>query len=246
MALTGTDRGSGNHNTAATSVAISPTSNCTAGAMIVLCLAYDNAGSGGADPYSSISDGLGNTWTPQVAGLYDPGAASAGVTERIFTTTQNAGTILTSTVITVSFGSSTPTAKSWVIHEVSSNATGGSVTIGSSATLPGAATGTPTITTSSLTSGDMVIGMGAAESGDTWAGDADTTNGSWSTHQHNAAGTGATGMSITSQRKIVTATATQTYNPTLTSADCMLAWLQIIELITTSFDPFGNFGFFGM
>jgi hypothetical protein len=68
--------------------------------MAVLCLAYDNSGASGADPYNSISDSLGNTWTSRQAALYDPGAASAGVALRIFTTNQSAGTLTTGSTVT--------------------------------------------------------------------------------------------------------------------------------------------------
>jgi hypothetical protein len=60
--------------------------------------------------------------------------------------------------------------------------------------------------------------------------DGDTTNGTWSTQQ-TATSTGdatATGLSIFSQRKIVTATATQTYNPTMgDSNDMCLGWIEL-------------------
>jgi hypothetical protein len=60
--------------------------------------------------------------------------------------------------------------------------------------------------------------------------DADTTNGSWSTQQSTAQGTTTNGIAVASQRKVVTATATQTYNVTLDNvADCILGWIQLTE-----------------
>src|ERR1051326_8772503 len=113
MALSGTDRGQNSTNTAGqTSLALSPASNFNAGKMAVLCVAYDNAGSGGSDPFSSISDTKGNTWTPRQNVLNDPGAASAGQCLRIFTTMQDVGTLTTGDTITVSFGSTTVAARS--------------------------------------------------------------------------------------------------------------------------------------
>jgi hypothetical protein len=232
MALSFVDRGSGNHATSSASWTLSPASNCTAGKMIALWIAIDNAGASGAGFSTfTVTDGLGNTWTRRRSPLYDPGAASAGVEGALFTTSQNGGTLQTSTVITVTTNNAA-TSKAWTLTEVAGSV--GAVSYVTGGDLAGAATGTPTITTGSIPSGDGVMGAGFAESGDTWAGDADATNGSWSTHQHNAAGTGATGMSITSQSKVVTATATQTYNPTLTSADCMLSWAQFHEAAVTS------------
>jgi hypothetical protein len=228
MALTGTDRGTNNNNVAATSVTITPGSNFAAGSYAVLCLAYDNSGGSGADPFSSITDSVGNNWYSIVRPLYDPGAASAGVSLGIFYSPQNVSALTTGNTITVSFGANSTTAKAWTLHEITC-ATGTRVVVAASGNNTGAASGTPTVTTASVPNGGMVIGAGAAESANTWVQDGDTTNGNWSAQQSNAAGTGTSGMSITSQRKVVTATATQTYNPTLTSADVILGWAIFVE-----------------
>jgi hypothetical protein len=75
-----------------------------------------------------------------------------------------------------------------------------------------------------------VIGGGAAEATLAWTGDADTTNGSWTNEQEIGNGTGTSGAAVTSQAKVVTATATQTYNPTLTSADQIIGWIEVTEV----------------
>lgn len=232
-------RGTGNNNVAGTSLVITPASNFTAGSHAILCVAYDNSGASGADPYASISDSVGNNWISRQAALYDPGAASAGITLRIFHCPLTTA-LTTAHSITVSFGANSTTAKAWVLMEATVSAgsilryiTGGVNT--------GAASAAPTVTTGSITSGDLVIGAGAAESADTWAGDADTTNGSWTTHLHNAAGTGTSGASVTAQGKVATGTGTQTYNPTLTSADCILAWAQFREVAMTLTAATGSF-----
>lgn len=228
MTLTPANRGSGAHNTSATSFTLNVSTNCTAGAMVLLCVGSDNANTAGA-AFSTftVTDTAGNTWVRQVTPLYDPGAANAGVTGAWFTTNQDVGTVTTSVTITVTFNTAA-TAKSWCAFEVTASAGGVPVVVGSGVNA-GAGTGTPTVTTSTIDNGDAVFGAGFSESTDTWAGDADTTNGSWSTHQHNGAGSGATGMATTAQYKVVTATATQTYNPTLTSADCILCYVIIHE-----------------
>jgi hypothetical protein len=195
----------------------------------VLTIAYDNSGTSGADPYSSIAaDTKGNIWTPRQSALYDPGAASAGVALRFFTCSISHFNLGDTVAITLSNAA----AMAYTFSQVVSNVEFGRVAYLTGAAGTGANSGTPTVTTSSITSGDMVIGAGGAESANTWAGDADSTNGTWSTHQSNANGSGATGMSVTSQRKVVTATATQTYNPTLTSADQILAWISLDEVLT--------------
>jgi hypothetical protein len=198
--------------------------------MGVLVLAIDNAGSGGSTAASpaTFTDAKNNTWTRRINPIYDPGAASAGV-ETAYYTAPITTALLSSDSSTITFAGGVSVASSaWAFWEVAP-AAGFTVGYVTGAAGTGAASGTPTVTTSSIASSDIVIGGGGAESGDTWTGDADTTNGSWSTHQHTAAGTGTTGMSVTTQIKTVTAAATQTYNPTLTSADQILGWIQITE-----------------
>lgn len=243
MPLSGINRGTGGNTTAATSIAIVPGANFASGSMAILALAYDNSGASGADPFTSISDNTGNTWTSRDNRLNDPGAASAGSTLRIFTTA--VGTLGTGTTITVNFGSST-TAKSWTLTEVTA-----AVNFIPFFITNGGATGTsttPTVTTGSITNGDMVFGAMANEGNATVTADSDTTNGTWSTQQTVNNGTGTGGMQVASQFKVVNATATQTYNLTLSaSGDWAIGWIQLREVpALVSTDPFGMMGFFGI
>lgn len=237
MALTGTDRGtvavSDSTGAAGTPWVIAVPQNFTAGAMAILCIATDNAQSGGVAFTSlTVTDSKGNTWTRRVSPLYDPAGTSAGVEGSIWTTPQDGGTLTTSDTITVTF-STAPTAKTAILHEVT--ASNGNVPVYKTGNVnTGAATGAPTVTTSSIPNTHLVIGCGHAENTDSWAGDGDTTNGTWSTHQHTGVGTTTSAISITSQRKVVSATATQTYNPTRTSSDCILSWIEIGESITVT------------
>lgn len=229
MSLTGNNRGTGGNNTGASSLTLTFPQAIAAGLLGVICLALDNAGSGGSTAVApaSANDSVGNTWTRRQSAIHDPGAASAGVELAIYTCDVNVA-ITTSTTLVFNWGT-TVTAKALGIHDVSSDnplkrpryKTGGVGT--------GATTGTPSVITGSITNGNVVVGAGGAESASTWTGDADTTNGTWSAQQAVGFGTGNSGMSATSQRKVVTATATQTYNPTLTSVDCILAWIEIEE-----------------
>jgi hypothetical protein len=235
FAMTGTDRGTGTHATGATTFTLAPSGNFTAGSMAVLVVAADNtAGGGGSENFTSVTDTLGNTWTEQRAVIFDNGAASAGVQGAIYTTLMNGGTLQTSTTITVTFGTST-TAKAWALMEVSP-VTGLTMSVIASGAGTGVTTAAPTVTSGSITSGDMVIGglFNEQGTGQTVTQDGDTTNGSWSTQQTAEVGTTDTGMTVASQRKIVTGTATQTYNPTLgVSSDTNTAWLQLREVDTT-------------
>lgn len=241
MALTGTNRGVSGNNTAATSLAIVPASNFTAGALAILCVSYDNSGASGADPFTTITDTVGNTWTSRINRLNDPGAASAGAALRIFTS--KITTLTTANTITVSFSAST-TAKAWTLTEVTAGA--GFVPVYSSGNSTAQTTATPTITSTSIPLGGLILGVAGGEGNGTTTGDADTTNGTWSTQQETGFGTTTGGIEITSQFKVVTAAATQTYNPTFSaSTDNNIAWISIIEA-GLSFDPMGMLGFFGM
>lgn len=243
MAITAANRGSGGNATAATSISITPGSNFTSGSWGILCISYDNSGGGGADPFTTITDSVGNTWTSRVNVLNDPGAASAGIALRIFTTSFNIAALTTANTITVNFGSST-TAKAWTLSEALAG-TGFTLALGT-ATGTAQTTASPTITTVSLTSGNFVLGVLGSEGNGTRTADADTTNGTWSTALSAGFGTTTGGAEIISQYKIVTATATQTFNPTLaTSTDNAIAYIQLIEA-GSSFDPMGMMGFFGM
>jgi hypothetical protein len=245
MALVGNNRGTGGNVTAATTIGISPQQNFSANTLAVLALAYDNSGGGGADPYSSITDSVGNLWTSRANGLNDPGAASAGSTIRIFTATVS--TLNTTDTITVTFGSST-TAKSWTLTEFSSNTADFGADFLSAGT-PATGTGTtPSTGSISVTSGDAIFGAMANEGNATVTADSDTTNGAWSTQQTINNGTGTSGMQVASQFKIVNATGNQTYNLTLSaSGDWVVTTIQITEVsLVTASDPMGMFGFFGV
>lgn len=235
MALTVAARGTGTHNASATTFTLSPASNLAAGSWAVLVISADNAHTGGtAFTTFTVTDDKANIWTRRVGPLYDPGAANAGVEGAQFTTDMAGGTLLSSTVITVTFDTAA-TAKAWVMWEVVPAAgkvvsAGGAIPNGVSA---GAATTTPTVTTDVLTSADVLIGALHNEYGtaQTVTADADSSNGSWSAQQLAKIGTTAAGMTVASQVKVVTATATQTYNPTLgTSSNVILSWIALFEI----------------
>ncbi len=248
MALTGTDRGTGTHNSSSNTLSVVPGSNLTAGAWAVLVVAMDNPTSG--TDISGVTDTKNNVWTIRQLPLVDPGAAAAGQQGCIATTSQNSGVLTTSDTITVAHG--TQTAKSWTLMEVtaaSANAIG-YVTgnIGTS----GTGTTSPTITTGTIPVGDMVIGCVCIEAGTTQTvtGDADTTNGSWSARQIAQIGTTTSGSCVTSQRKVQTTTGSaQTYNPTLgILGDLALGWIQLTEVLPANLpdivtEPLASWGF---
>lgn len=234
MTLTATDRGVFAASVGgANRISASPASNCTAGALIVLCCAYDNSGTNGADPFSTISDTKGNTWTSRVASLNDPGAANAGIAVRIFTTSQNGGALTTSDVVTVGFGGLTTVSRAWSFIEFTSDV---GVPVYKNGGQETAATASPTITTGTIPAGHAVVGCIGREGNDAVSTeDTDSTNGTWSTAQAQGAGTTTSGAQIITQQKITTGSGTQTYNPTYgTSRDGCEAWVEIGEAITVT------------
>lgn len=230
-AITVQSRGTGGNTTGATSVTVTPASNLAAGSMGVIVVAADNAGAAGSatNCNASMTDSVGNTWTRRLDVLFDNGAASAGIELCMYTGALTTA-FTTANNVVVGFGNSV-TAKSWALTEiVPTSALTHSISFVTGAGGTGATSGTPTVTTSSINNGNVVIGGGASESSLTWTGDADTTNGSWTNEQEIGNGTGTSGAAVTSQAKVVTATATQTYNPTLTSADQIIGWIQLEEV----------------
>lgn len=232
MALTVTARGTGSHNASATTFTLSPASNLAVGSLAVLVVSADNAHTNGtAFTTFAVSDDKGNVWTRRASPLYDPGAANAGVEGAQFTTDMAGGVLTTSSVITVTFDTAT-TAKAWAMWEVVPAALK-VVSYVTSGVNAGAATTTPTVTTASITSGDVVIGALHNEYGtaQTVTADADASSGAWSAQQTAEIGTTAAGMTVASQAKVTSGTATQTYNPTLgTSSNVILSWIQLREI----------------
>lgn len=227
MALTATDRGTSFGESSATTFAVSPSSNFTAGTLVLFAVSYDNAGTNGADPYSSIADTAGNTWVSRLDVLNDPGAANEGLVVRLFETYQTAGTLTTGSTITITFSTSV-TAKVGTLTQLAGSV--GTPTYVTGATGTGSSS-TPSITTGSITSGDYVFGATGQEGGGTQTGDSDTTNGSWSAQQWVVTNlTGNTNQGITTQGKVTTGTGAQTYNTTInTTRDWSILWAQYTE-----------------
>lgn len=129
----------------------------------------------------------------------------------------------------------TTTTQTVTVNSTSSTAIGGVVYLLRGATTSGFVSDTatsgsstaPTITSSSVANGYIVLSwLGVnGPTGDTFTADADTTNGSWSanTTSGTTGGGATTNVSVRTQSKIVTATGTQTYNPTLGTSRAWVA-----------------------
>lgn len=236
MAITWTLRGNAGNTSSSTTYAFSPASNFTDGTMAVLIISADNSVSGGtAQTTFTVTDSHANQWHRRLSPIYDPGAANEGVEGAVFTTRMNVATLTTGSTITITFGTAS-TAEVYLLYEAAAP-TGyvpyyvqGGVGTGSNTT-------SPTVTTSSVSPGNLLVGVLHTEYGATQVitGDADATNGSWSAGDSQIAGTTTTGMGVQSQSKqITTAAGAQTFNPTADIAsDNICSWFELSQIIST-------------
>lgn len=211
-------------------VIITATSTFAAG-LAVLCIAYDNWGTNGADSFTgSVTDTRGNTWTARRNVLRDPLGQEQGIVLRIFTTPQNGGLIQNGDSISINIDAIVDqgTHSAWTLYQVSRGSTVPSYVTGG--TTSGAST-SGTITSGTISLGNVIIGATGIEQDDAVTADSDTTNGSWANTQtalDNVGGANASSIRISTQSKIVTAAATQTYNTSwATSTDYAMAWIEI-------------------
>lgn len=218
--------------TPATSISLTSSIQLVAGQfnvgqmIYIVCVADNNGTSGASSTSATLTSSNGWTYTSRQTALNDPGAAAAGLTLYAWTAR------VTSTVsetVTVNFSPNT-TAK--VVAGGGLDSTAGYVDLSTTSSATGSGTA-PTITTGSLASGDVVIGIVGAESRAAVTADSDTTNGSWGTQNTAVADTltEATSQRFARQVKTVTGSGTQTYNPTLgASADYIIAYLHFTEV----------------
>lgn len=193
------------------------------GDVIVVAISLDNNGTNGATSLTSVTDAGGNAYTLRQA-TFDPGAASAGQTVAL-AWARIATALLSTDNVTVNMSPNT-TSKAAVVWKLRPDS-GTVIQEVTFAFTAGSNTATPTVTTSTIGVGDIVVAAIGAESNGVVTADADTTNGSWTAQQTATgnSGTLATSARVASQAKIVTATATQTYNPTLALSDNILGWI---------------------
>jgi hypothetical protein len=230
MAITAAPAGTANSTSSSATLAVTTTATIAAGEFIVVAIGADNNGAGGATSTTGVTDSAGNTYTLRADQLRDPGAAEAGTSLRVYCATAQYA-LASGQTVTVSFSPDTVSkaAAVWrvvptstVTHQISFLVETGTVGNGAN----------PTITSASVTSGDLVIGVNSAETSTTPTADADSSNGTWSTAQVGVAnsGSGVTSQVVTTQYKVVTGTATQTYNTTLVALDNAISILTFTEL----------------
>jgi hypothetical protein len=218
----------GTNQVGETTTTITPKFPLAAGSFAVFCIAADNNGANGAVvnlPAGPITDSVGNTWTQRQDVFFDNGVAAAGVEVGIYTSTLTTNLTITDNIPFGAFPVST-VSKVWSLFEFAPGA-GQTLSYGSSGSNVGSTTATPTVTTSSVNGGDIVVGVGGAEGGNTWVDDTDTSNGSWSFGAKLSYASTLLNNALLVQYKTTTGAGTQTFDPTLTSADTQLAWLSI-------------------
>ena len=235
MAITAAPAGTGNSTTSGATLAITTTATINEGEFIVVCVGADNSGASGASSTISVTDSAGNVYTLRTDHLRDPGAADAGISNRQFCA-PCVRTLASGATITVNFSPNT-TCKAAVVWRVIPT-TGFQIQFVTQAGTNGASAN-PTITTASVTAGNIVIGATCAETSTTPTADSDTSNGNWSTAQVGLAnsGSGVTSAIVTSQYKVVTGTATQTYNTTLIALDNAISIITLTEVANPVRDP---------
>lgn len=200
MAATVTNVGT-NTSTSSSSTLTLGSVTASVGDWLVVMVAADNAGAGGATAATqSASDGAGNTYTLRGSVLVrDPGSAGAGCEFAQFTCPVTSA--LSGGTITVNF-SPNVTSKAILAYRVqpgagetisyslaSSGSTGSSTTQGSGSAGTGA--------------NEYVFAGNAIETNTTVTGDSDTLDGSWSTMVTAVANTGSdlTSMTVSGQWK---------------------------------------------
>jgi hypothetical protein len=95
----------------------------------------------------------------------------------------------------------------------------------------------PTHTTGSITSGDIVIAALGIEASAAITADTDTSNGTWSSAQAATGGATTSAQQIHTQYKVVTGTATQTYNVTIGANDWALSCVVLTETLNLPAAP---------
>jgi hypothetical protein len=240
MALTITSRGTGTHNTGATTLVPGGRSATLAvGSMGVFCIAVDNAGGAGdvIIAPTSWTDAKGNVWTRRTSALYDNGAASAGI-EMAFYTAPITVALLTTDLGTITWNTGvSPVAKAFTWYEVIPSGAN-TVAYSTGGNIAGATAANAQVITASVLVGDGVIAGYFSENVAAVTGDSDTTNGTWTAQQTTTIGSTTSGVRIATQQKVQTTTAsTQSYDVVVSSQDRIAGYIMLHEVVDTTVTP---------
>jgi len=189
----------------------SVSTNSAANETIIVIVSFDPSGAS-TPTISSVTDTPGTTYTALAPITKAPATPSSGsgVLNQVWIGKPSRALVTPTDTITVNFSAATGACSVTIL-----SFTGLSTTERVAEVLGRATNGTLAITSGSATNGDLVIGCGGSETNTSaYTPDSDTTNGSWATPycQATTGGSAATNVSSFAQYKIVTGTATQTWN----------------------------------
>lgn len=251
MAITVTERDAHNGSTAATSHALVPATNFTSNTYALLILGYENTGTAGADPISSVTDTDSNTWTLIHNVLYDPAGAGAGTVLRFYECSNCS--LTTGDTITVAFSNSARLTSR--LFQISADANK-YIRIIPGQSYPSVAQATDgswciVTNTRSWVSGELAVAAFSIESDGSMiyseTDNFDSTGGNWTGGSE--IGTLASGQILGSAYKILTGSvSSQLYGPACTNGYDYTGTMVGFEQVNTftPVDPFGQFGFFGI
>jgi hypothetical protein len=231
MAVSFTGAGTAVAASGASPQAVTTATALNAGDFVVALIVYDNSGGSGADPMSGTialapaTGAVGASVSAQT-GLNDPGTASSGLAARCVAFPVTV-TIPSGTVVNVSWTGTVVVRAVAFMKVATALVTSYRANSGTGANAVAATT--IAHTTPSVTNGEGVLCWVGHEYGEAVTGDADTTNGTWSAVYGANTGSTTSGQGAYFQSKIVTATATQAFNPTGTSSDWIAGSLIFTE-----------------
>lgn len=153
MSVIGVNQGTAVSAINATTLVLHPAGNIQSRSWGVITLAY---GIGATDFFSTLTDSLGNVWTQRISESLTNGGVSIHL--RVFTSDLTAGIPTTATAITATFSSGV-VFKTMTLVEASASATDNRFVAAGSNSAIGATTA-PTITTASVETGELAIGIG--------------------------------------------------------------------------------------
>lgn len=209
-------------------IAFAPTSDFSSSGFAVLLIGNESSSFG----VISVSDTKGNSWELRDSHTYTD---VDDVNVAVLTTLMDGGVLTTGDTITIA-SSGTLTTSLIQLLDVTTDS-GYVADYAASGHSAGATTTTPTVTSSSIASGDAIIGYVMFDLTTPTVGpDADTTNGSWSSFISVYSGyPSGIGARLGYQSKNVTGTGEQTYNPTIAeSEEVIVGWISLTAVFDTN------------
>jgi len=221
MTLAAVEAGEASGTTSTATLTVTVDVNCDAGDILAVCIAADNAGSGGAASIYAVSDSKGNEYpdrTSLIKNKSNASNANDSGTCAVFISVLATALVGGVDTVTLSFSPDTY-AKACVLWKVTSGTD--SYEFPSPKTADGYGT-TAAWSGFSVAANDMIIGVAAMETDDSTIGrDTDTQHGTWSNPIHSKTadrGSRTSSQTVSSQWKVPTTTGTQQYANTTDDA----------------------------